>query len=118
MIRGMKRDCPHCRGSMEGEFLRWSKLGEANALRSCPLCGKEIEFLNHLDELLVRVFTVAAIIVACYFAKDSAGGYAAILTIFAIAGGVIALAYAAVAWRLRDAQRFRKGRNSTVRAAA
>jgi hypothetical protein len=114
----MKRDCPHCRKSMAGDFLRWSKLGEANALRSCPHCGKELEFLNHPEEILVRIFMVAAVTVACYYTKDATGGYVAILQIFAIAVGAIAIAYAAVAWRLRGAQRFRKGRSTAARAVA
>lgn len=100
---------------MDGNYLRWSKLGEANAQRSCPHCGDEIELELHLEEIAVRLVALVAIVVACYQAKDATGGY---VGIFATAIGVVVAAYLAANWRLRDKQRYRKGRSGPGRMTA
>ncbi len=39
----MKLDCPHCRKSLAGRFMRWYKIGKSEHFRSCPMCGAEIK---------------------------------------------------------------------------
>lgn len=100
---------------MDGKYLRWSKLGEGNPQRSCRHCGEEVELELHVEEIAVRVVAIVAVAVACYQAKDATGGY---FGIFAWALGVVIVAYLATNWRLRNAQRYRKGRNGPRRMAA
>lgn len=101
----MKRDCPHCRQSMEGRFLRWSQIGNVDRSRSCPLCGREIEFNLHPEELAARIVTIVVVVAAAYWAKEH-GNYLAILV--TVAAVLIAI-YVGVSLRLRTRQRFRKG---------
>lgn len=105
----MKRDCPHCHQSMGGRFLRWSKIANVDRDRNCPICGAEIEFRIHPEELAVRFLTIVAVIAAAYWAKERAGGYLLILLTLT---AVLATLYVAVSLRLRNQQRFRKGRNA------
>lgn len=104
----MKRDCPHCHESMGGRFVRWSRIASVDPSRNCPLCGRDIEFRIYPEEVAVRILTIAATIAAAYWAKESGGGYLVILLTLA---AVLVASYTAVSLRLRDRQRFRKGRN-------
>ena len=101
----MKRDCPHCRESMAGEFLHWRKFAKQDHSRACPICGKEIRLATHPEETAVRVITVVVLVGSAYLMKHRGGGYLAIL---ATAAAIIAISFGLAHLRLRDAQRFRK----------
>lgn len=107
----MKRDCPHCGKSMGGRFVRWSQIANVDRSRNCPLCGGEIEFRLYPEELGARLLTIVAVIAAGYWAKEH-GNYLAILATLA---AVLVAIYAAMSLRLRNRQRFTKGRNAVSR---
>ena len=50
----MKNDCPHCHKSMTGRFMQWSKLAQTDRARNCPLCGGNIEYRIHPEEIAAR----------------------------------------------------------------
>lgn len=104
----MKLDCPHCHKSLEGKFIRWSKIQRKDNMRSCPHCGREIEFLLHPEELATRALAIVVAIGAFGWMARGEGG---VVTPLVVALAVLAAAYAFQRYRLRDAQRFRKGRN-------
>ncbi|MEO7743018.1 MAG: hypothetical protein ABIR98_08790 [Usitatibacter sp.] len=101
----MKRDCPHCHKSLAQKFLRWHKVANSDHSRACPMCGGDFQFRMYPEEIGVRLLTIAVLAGACYLAKDRGGGY---LSIVLGAATIIAAAYAAAAFRLRNAQRFTK----------
>ncbi|HUP97840.1 MAG TPA: hypothetical protein VM073_07860 [Usitatibacter sp.] len=101
----MKRDCPHCHASMEGDFLQWRKFAKQDHSRACPVCGKAIQMATYPEETGVRLLAAAALVGGCYLAKERGGGYLVILVAVIV---VIATAFALVHFRLRDRQRFRK----------
>lgn len=103
----MRRDCPHCEKSLEGRFVRWSKIQRADNMRSCPHCGKEIEHLMHPEEIATRALAIVVAIGAGFWISRGAG----ILRPLLVALAVLGSAYAIEQYRLRDAQRYRKGRN-------
>ena len=104
----MRRDCPHCEKSLEGRFVRWSKVQRTDNMRSCPHCGREIEHLLHPEELATRALAAVVAIGACWWMARGGGGVVKpLLVALAVLGG----AYAIEKYRLRDAQRYRKGRN-------
>ena len=105
----MKLDCPHCHKSMAGRSVDWMQLGKETQARRCRLCGGELEFQLYPVEFAVRAFTIVALVVACYVAKDRGGNYLGIVLGAALA---IATAYAGAAFWLRDAQRYRRGRHA------
>lgn len=105
----MKRDCPHCQKSMGGRFVRWSKIANVDRSRNCPLCNGEIEFQLHPEELAARALTIVALIVAGYWAKEHKAGY---LNILVVLTAVLVGAYVAVSLRLKNQQRFKKGRHA------
>ena len=90
---------------MEGKFLHWRKFAKQDHFRACPLCGKSIQFQLYPDEVGVRILSIALVIGGLYWAKERGGGYVAMFVTVAI---VLAVAWYAVTWRLRDKQRFRK----------
>lgn len=102
----MKKDCPNCQQSMEGKFLHWRKFAKMDHFRVCPICGKGIEFQFHTEEIAVRILTAIVVLGGFYWAKER-GAYLQSLLVVVV---VLGIAYAAVHWRLRDRQRFRKGR--------
>lgn len=90
---------------MDRKFLHWSQFARQDPTRSCPLCGKSIRMATYIPEIAVRVLAVAVIIGAAYFAKERGGGYLGILiTVVTVLGA----SFGAVAWWLRDRQRFVK----------
>jgi len=101
----MKHDCPHCRKSMKGKFIRWVKLTKAAAFRSCPLCGGEVEYDLHAEEVGVRVLTIAVLIAVAYAGRHR-DGFAKPVIIGAI---MLAVAWALAFVLSRDKQRYRKG---------
>ena len=100
----MKKDCPNCHQSMEGKFLHWRKFAKMDHFRVCPICGKDIEFQFHPEEIAVRILTVVLVFGAFYWAKER-GAYLQALLVVAV---VLGIDYPAVHWLLRDKQRFRK----------
>ena len=99
----MKRDCPHCHKSLAQKFLRWHKVANSDHSRSCPMCGRDFRFRMYPVEIAVRLLTIAVLGGAVYLAKDRGGGYVSIML---AASAIIAVAYAAAAFMLRDKQRF------------
>jgi hypothetical protein len=104
----MKYDCPHCRKSLEGKFIRLSRVEQVK-MRSCPHCGREIEHLVHSHEVFTRVLTIFVAIATCYWIAQR--GFSGMLTPLATGLAVLAAAYGIERYRLRDAPRYRKGRN-------
>jgi hypothetical protein len=104
----MRRDCPHCEKSLEGRFIRWSKVQRTDNMRSCPHCGGELEYLLHPEELATRALAIVVAIATCYWMARGGGGF---IRPPLVALGVLGAAYAVERYRLRDAQRFRKGRH-------
>jgi hypothetical protein len=94
---------------MGGRFVRWSKIANVDPSRACPLCGGEIEFHMYSEELIARILTIFAVIVAGYWAKEHRAGYLAILVTLT---AVLVAMYVAVSLRLRNRQRFKKGPHS------
>jgi len=105
----VKRDCPHCHKSMGGRFVRWRKLANMDPSRNCRLCGGEIEFRLYPEEVGARILTILVVIATGYWAKQRGGGYLTILLTVAL---VLVAAYLVVHLRLRNQQRFKKGRNA------
>lgn len=105
----MKHDCPHCHQSMTGRFVKWRKFAYMDHSRNCPLCGKDIEFWIHPEEIAARVLSIVIAVGGAYWAHHRGEGYFTILltTVAALAG-----LFVVVAFRLRGQQRFRKGRHS------
>jgi uncharacterized protein (DUF983 family) len=104
----MRQDCPHCRQSLQGKFIRWSKIQQTDHMRSCPRCGKEIEHAIHPEELAIRAIAIVVAIGVCYAMNTGRHGFVAPL----VAGLVIlVVVYALAQFRLRNAQRYKKGRN-------
>ncbi len=101
----MKKDCPHCHQSLAQKFLKWHKIANSDHSRSCPMCGGDFQFRMYPEEIAVRLFSIAVLAGAGYLAKDRGGGY---LFLVLGASALVAAAYAAAAFRLRDAQRFAK----------
>lgn len=99
----MKRDCPHCHKSLAQKFLKWHKVANSDHTRSCPMCGGDFQYRMYPAEIAVRLLTIAVLAAACYLAKDRGGGY---LPIVLGASALIAAAYGAAAFILRDRQRF------------
>ena len=104
----MKRDCPNCNESMDGEFLHWRKFAKQDHSRACPICGKAIQLRAHPEEIAVRALAIIVVIGAAYLAKERAAGYLAILVTTVL---ILAIAFGLVHLRLRDRQRFMKGRS-------
>lgn len=104
----MKKDCPNCHQSMDGKFVHWRKFAKMDHFRVCPLCGRDIEFHLYPEEIAVRGLTVILVIGGFYWAKERGAYLGSLLTVVAILG----VAYFLVSWRLRDKQRFRKGRGA------
>jgi len=103
----MRHDCPHCEKSLEGKFIRWSKIQRKDNMRSCPHCGGEIEHLMHPAELATRALSIAVAVGAGYWISRGAGVVKSLL----VALAVLAAAYGIERFLLRNAQRFRRGRN-------
>lgn len=94
---------------MGGRFVRWSKIANVDRSRNCPLCGRDIEFRTYPEEVVVRVLTIVAVIGAAYWAKERGGGY---LMILLTVTAVLVILYLAASFRLRNQQRFKKGRSA------
>jgi hypothetical protein len=94
---------------MAPKFLRWIKFEKANAFRSCPMCGGEIEYRMYAEEIGVRLLTIAVIAGAGYWGSHRLDGYA---RPFAVAALVLAVMWVGSALLLRNRQRFKKGRNT------
>src|SRR6185436_6506397 len=60
----VKRDCPHCHKSMGGRFMRTTQLTNIDKSRNCPLCNGNIELRMHPEEVVARLATIVAVIVA------------------------------------------------------
>lgn len=106
----MKLDCPHCRKSMHGKFLRWRKFANANDFRICRLCGKEIELETYAEETIARILAMVIVLGAAWWTKEHDGGYLRTLAVTILA---LLATYVAMRWRLLDRQRYRKGRHSS-----
>lgn len=104
----MKYECPHCRKSLQGKFIRLSRIEQVK-MRSCPHCGREIEHRMYRHELFTRVFTIFVAIATAYWIDRR--GLSGMLTPLLVGLAVLAAAYGFERWRLRDAPRYRKGRN-------
>ncbi len=94
---------------MGGRFVRWRKLANMDPSRNCRLCGGEIEFRLYPEEVGARILTILVVIATGYWAKQRGGGYLTILLTVAL---VLVAAYLVVHLRLRNQQRFKKGRNA------
>ena len=104
----MRKDCPHCHKSLEGRWIRWSKIQKTDHMRSCPICGKEIEHRIHPEEIAIRAIAIVVGIATMYWMNTRRHGFLVPL----VAGTAILVAvYAVAQLRLRDAQRYQKGRN-------
>ena len=104
----MRKDCPNCHQSMDGKFVQWRKFAKMDHFRVCPICGKDIEFQFYPEEIALRVLAAVMVIGGFYWAKER-GAYLGILLTVAL---VLGAAFLLVNWRLRDKQRFRKGRHA------
>jgi hypothetical protein len=94
---------------MGGRFVRWSKVANVDRARNCPLCGRDIEFRTYPEEVVVRVLAIVAVVGAAYWAKERGGGY---LMVLLAVTAVLVILYLATSFRLRNRQRFKKGRNA------
>jgi NAD-dependent SIR2 family protein deacetylase len=103
----MKLDCPHCHKSLEGRFIRWSKIQRKDNMRSCPHCGGELEFQVHPVEVVTRVLAAVVAIAVCYSISRGEG----IVKALVVGLAVLAAAYGVQLFMTREAQRYRKGRN-------
>jgi len=99
------RDCPHCHKSLEGKFIRWSKIQRKDNMRSCPHCGGAIELAPHPVEFATRGLAIAVTIGVSYFISRGEGVVRALV----IGLATLAAAYAFQVFSLREAQRYRKG---------
>lgn len=104
----MRKDCPHCRQSLEGEFIRWSKIQQTDHMRACPICGKEIEHRVHPEEVAIRAIAIAVAIATMYWMNTRSHGFVLPLVVGTV---ILVGVYAVAQLRLRNAQRYRKGRN-------
>lgn len=104
----MRKDCPHCHESLDAKFIRWSKIQQPDHMRSCPRCGKEIEHHIHPEELAIRAIAIAVAIAVLYWMNTRRHGI-----VIPLAAGLAVLlgAYGIARLRLKDAQRYRKGRH-------
>lgn len=100
----MRLDCPHCHKSLEGKFIRWSKIQRKDNMRSCPHCLGEIQFLIHPVEVVTRLLAAAVAIAVCYAISRGEG----IVRALVIGLAVLAAAYALQAFLTREAQRYQK----------
>ena len=83
--------------------MRTTQLTNIDKSRNCPLCNGNIELRMHPEEIVARLATIVAAIVAGYFAKEHRASYLAILlwlTAFLVA------VYTLVSLMLRNRQRF------------
>ena len=103
----MRLDCPHCHKSLEGKFIRWSKIQRKDNMRSCPHCGGEIELLTHPTEAVTRVLAAVVAIAACYAISRGEG----IVRALVVGLGVLVAAYVLQRFLTREAPRYRKGAN-------
>ena len=94
---------------MGGRFVRWSKIASVDRYRNCPLCGRDIEVQTYPEEVAVRFLSIVAVVGAGYWAKQRGGGY---LTILLTVTAVLVILYLGASYRLRNEQRFKKGRNA------
>ena len=100
----MRRDCPHCHKSLEGKFIRWSKVQRKDNMRSCPHCGGAIEPAPYLVEFATRLIAIFVAIGVGYFISRGEG----IVLALVVGLATMAAAYAFQVFQLRDAQRYRK----------
>ena len=92
---------------MGGRFVRWSKVANADRERNCPLCGGNIQFKIHPEELVARVLTLVIVIAGAYWAKEHRASYLGILLTVTAS---LVFVYVAVSLRLRSRQRFAKAK--------
>lgn len=104
----MRKDCPHCHQSLEGKFIRWSKIQQTDHMRSCPICGKEIEHRIHPEEVAIRGIAIVVAIATMYWMNTRRSGF---LVPLLVGTAILVCVYGAAQLRLRNAQRYRKGRN-------
>ena len=100
----MRLDCPHCQKSLEGKFIRWSKIQRKDNMRSCPHCGGAIELSFHPLEAVTRVLAIIVTIVVGYSISRGEGIVRALL----IGLAVLVAAYVAQRVMTRETQRYRK----------
>ena len=104
----MRKDCPHCHESLEGKWIRWSKIQQPDHMRSCPRCGREIEHWVHPEVVAIRVIAIVVGIATCYWMNTRRLGF---LVPLVVGTAVLIVVYGVAQVRLKDAQRYRKGRN-------
>ena len=92
---------------MGGRFVRWSKVANVDRARNCPLCGGNIQFRIHPEEIIVRILTLVVVVVAAYWAKEHRAGYLGILV---TTTAVLVFLYVAVTLLLKNRQRYEKAR--------
>jgi hypothetical protein len=87
--------------------VRWSSIANVDRSRNCPLCGGNIQFKIHPEELIARILTLVVVVVAGYWAKEHRAGY---LNILLTMTASLVFIYAAMSLRLRNRQRFEKAK--------
>jgi hypothetical protein len=100
----MRHDCPHCEKSLEGKFIRWSKIQRKDNMRSCPHCGGEIEPAPHPVEVVTRLLAIL-VAIGVGHAISRGGG---VLIALVVGLAVMAAAYVFQQFWLRDVQRYRR----------
>jgi len=99
------RDCPLCHKSLEGKFIRWSKIQRKDNMRSCPHCNGTIEYAPHPVEFATRLLAIVVAIGVGYAISRGRGVVLALV----IGLATMVAAYAFQVFSLRAAQRYRKG---------
>jgi hypothetical protein len=102
----MRRDCPHCLESLEGDFVLSFRQKQTDHMRSCPICGKGIEPVIHREELVIRALAIGVAIATLYWMNTRRHGF---LTPLVVGTAVLIVAYGVARARLKNAQRYRKG---------
>ena len=102
----MRFDCPHCHKSLQGKFIRWSKIQRKDNMRSCPHCNGAIEFAPHPLEFATRLLAIFVAIGVAYAVSRGKG----VVLALAIGLATMVAAYALQVFCLRAVQRYRKER--------
>ena len=94
---------------MGGRFVQWRKFANVDPSRNCRICGRDIEFRTYPEEVVARILTIIVVAGAAYWAKQRGGGYLMILVVTTV---TLVTVYLIVHLRLRNQQRFKKGRHA------
>jgi hypothetical protein len=102
----MRRDCPHCLESLEGNFVRSFTSRQTDEMRTCPMCGKSMKLVVHREELAIRGIAIVVAIATLYWINTGRHG---LLLPLVVGTAILVAAYVVVQRRLKDVQRYRKG---------